>query len=121
MAKKLINWRVIAHVVGSLLMITGFLMAFSLPFSYYFDDGMSIYIIISCLITFGTGLTSRILTRHNHNDEIKKREGYLIVALGWLSMALFGTLPYYISGSIPSIHDAFLKPCLVLRPLEQQY
>lgn len=109
MGKKLINFKVVTNVVGSLIMITGFLMAFSLPFSYYYNDGMDIYIILSCLITFGTGLTAKITTRRHHNDEIKKREGYLIVSLGWISMAIFGTLPYYVSGSIPSIHDAFFE------------
>lgn len=109
MAKQLINWKVVVHVVGSLLMISGFLMAFSLPFSFYYNDGMQFYLILSCLITFGVGLGSKLITRSHHNDEIKKREGYLIVSLGWVSMALFGTLPYYISGAIPSIHDAFFE------------
>ncbi len=109
MGKQLINTKVVTHVVGSLLMISGFLMSFSIPFSIYFEDGMLTYLIISCLLTFGTGLTAFLLTRKNKNDEIKKREGYLIVSLGWISMAIFGTLPFYISGQIPSIHNAFFE------------
>jgi len=27
----------------------------------------------------------------NHKKEIKKREGYLIVVFGWLTMVVFGT------------------------------
>lgn len=109
MTKKLINWKVVIHVVGSLLMISGGLMTFSIPFSIYFDDGMLNYLIISCLITFGTGISARLLTKKHNNDEIKKREGYLIVALGWLSMAIFGSLPYLISQQIPSISNAFFE------------
>lgn len=109
MSKKLINWNVVIHVIGSLLIISGALMSLSLPFSFYFEDGMHYYIIISCIITLGTGIISRLLTKKNNNDEIKKRDGYLIVALGWFSMAIFGTLPYYISNEIPSIHNAFFE------------
>ena len=38
-----------------------------------------------------------------------KRDGYLIVVLGWLFMTIFGSSPYLISGSIPSITNAFFE------------
>ena len=51
----------------------------------------------------------KFLTRKNKNAEIKKRDGYLIVTLSWLAMAIFATLPYLISQSIPNIADAFFE------------
>ncbi len=38
------------------------------------------------------------LTLH-HRKEIKKREGYVIVAFGWLTMVVFGMFPYLDSDS----------------------
>ena len=39
--------------------------------------------------------------------QIQKREGYLVVSLGWLLMTLTGMLPYLFTGVIPSISQAF--------------
>ena len=51
----------------------------------------------------------RLVSKKDKNSEIKKRDGYLIVVLGWLFMTIFGSLPYLISGSIPSITNAFFE------------
>ncbi len=37
------------------------------------------------------------------------KEGFAIVALAWIVMSFFGSLPFVISGSIPSISDAFFE------------
>lgn len=37
------------------------------------------------------------------------REGFIIVALSWISMSLIGCLPFIISQSIPSFVDAFFE------------
>lgn len=42
-------------------------------------------------------------------QEVRKREGYLIVALGWVVLSLFGSMPYYLSGAIPDYTDAFFE------------
>lgn len=109
MSKALINSRVVAHVVGSLIIINGVLMSLAIPFSLYYNDNTHWTFIGSCLITLSVGLFLRINTQNNKNDEIKKREGFLIVTLGWLSLALFGCLPYIFSDAIPSIHNAFFE------------
>ncbi|CAG5080585.1 TrkH family potassium uptake protein [Parvicella tangerina] len=109
MPKRLINFRVVLHVIGSLIIINGVLMSLAIPFSLYYKDGMLLPFATSFSITLLVGLFLRIYTREHKNDEIKKREGFLIVAMGWLSMALFGCLPYLISGSIPHISDAFFE------------
>lgn len=109
MAKRLLNFKVIAHVVGTLLIINGLLMSLSIPFSLYHNDGVHMSIIISSALTLVIGLLLRLSNKHSKDAEIKKRDGYLIVVLGWLSMALFGTLPYIISGHIPNISNAFFE------------
>lgn len=41
--------------------------------------------------------------------EIKTKEGLAIVAIGWILASFFGSLPFVISGSIPSFVDAFFE------------
>ncbi len=43
------------------------------------------------------------------NDVIYAKEGFVIVALGWILMSLFGALPFVISREIPSYIDAVFE------------
>jgi len=108
-AKRLLNHKVIAHVIGTLLIINGFLMAMSIPFSIYYNDGATWSFIISASLTFCCGLGLRFSNKKSKDAEIKKRDGYLIVVLGWVSMVIFGSLPYIISGEISNISNAFFE------------
>lgn len=103
------NFKVILHIIGFLLLLTGFLMLTAIPFSIYYKTDDIPAILISGISTSFFGFMLWFLTRKNDNREIKKREGYLIVSLGWIVMSLFGTLPFIIYGSIPSFTDAFFE------------
>ncbi|MGB1039868.1 MAG: potassium transporter TrkG, partial [Flavobacteriales bacterium] len=107
--RRLINFNVIGYVIGSLLMINGFLMALPLGFSFYHQDGMQTSFILSSLITFIIGFGLRYFLKQSKEAEIKRREGFLIVSISWLAMALFGSLPYVISESIPNFSNAFFE------------
>jgi trk system potassium uptake protein TrkH len=52
---------------------------------------------------------SMVLIFRNHHTNIQKREGYLIVTIGWLLMAVTGMLPFLTTGSIDSVYDAFFE------------
>ncbi len=106
--KKLINIEVILNVIGSLLLIMGTMMLLSLCFSIYYKENL-LPIIISSGITLLFGIVFKFSTKNSENAEIKKRDGYLIVTFGWISMAIFGTLPYLLSGAIPNITNAFFE------------
>lgn len=109
MARSLINIKVVTNIVGSLIIISGALMSLSIPISLYYKTDDLLSLIISSAITLVAGFLIKFSTRNHKNDEVKKRDGYLIVALGWLSMTLFGSLPYVVSGSIPNYSDAFFE------------
>ncbi|OGU47100.1 MAG: potassium transporter [Ignavibacteria bacterium GWB2_36_8] len=103
------DFKVILHIIGFLLLLTGSLMFTAIPFSIYYKTDDIPAILISGISTSFFGFMLWFLTRKNDNREIKKREGYLIVSLGWIVMSLFGTLPFIIYGSIPSFTDAFFE------------
>lgn len=104
----MINLRPVIRVIAVLLMVIGGLMLTGIPFAFYYDDGDFWPLLNSGLICLITGI-SLWLAPIPGGKGIKKREGYLIVAVGWLSMVTFGTLPYLLSGLIPNPADAFFE------------
>lgn len=106
----MINFGPISNVVGVLLLIIGCMMFTGIPFSYYFESNDGAYLFYSGGITILAGLLSW-LYKFKSGSKINKREGYLIVTLGWLSMVCFSTLPYLISGTIDNFTDAFFEVC----------
>ena len=104
----MINFAPISNVVGVLLIIIGVLMFSALPFSWYYHSNDAEALFFSGGITILCGLLLW-LARFGSGSSVNKREGYLIVSLGWLAMVTFGMLPYLISGAIPSVTDAFFE------------
>ncbi len=106
--KKNFNGKVIIGILGILLTINGLFMLLGLPFSIFFkEDWMPL--LVSGIVTAGIGFTLYFTTRKVENRELKKKDGYLVVSLGWMSMAFFGTLPYLLSGEISNFTDAFFE------------
>lgn len=102
------NFRIIIGLLGLLLTINGGFMFFCLPFSLYYNEDWY-FIALSGIITLVIGLVLWQTSKKQANKELKKRDGYLIVTLGWLTMSFFGTLPYILSGAIPNFTDAFFE------------
>ncbi len=65
-------------------------------------------ILISGLITITFGGIAWALTR-DAQKSISKRDGYIIVSMGWIVFSVFGTLPFILTGSIPGFTDAFFE------------
>lgn len=104
----MLNFKVISSIIGILLMVIGGLMLTPIPFSLYYgsEDIISLLICAAFTIIFGAVLW---YTQIGSSKRIGKREGYLIVSIGWISMSVFCTLPYLVSGVIPGITDAFFE------------
>lgn len=103
------NFKAIFSVLGLLLMLNGGFMLLCLPVSFYFHDGNWHALLIAGIITLGIGAMGYFLTQNRTSGGLSKRDGYLVVTFGWLFMSLFGSLPYMISGEIPSFTDAFFE------------
>jgi trk system potassium uptake protein TrkH len=104
-----LNFKSILSILGLLLILNGGFMLLCLPASLYFSDGKWYALFISGLVTSFFGGVLQFLTRRQSNGGLSKRDGYLVVTLGWLIMSLFATLPYLISGEISSFTDAFFE------------
>lgn len=102
------NYRLIARFFGILLLVeTAALLATAL-ISWFYNDKNLIYFLASAAISFVAASASILLGR-NANPIIGKREGSLVVTFTWIVFTLFGLLPFWLSGSIPSFTDAFFE------------
>jgi trk system potassium uptake protein TrkH len=99
--------KVVLHILGILLIFLAFTMLLPLPFSWYYSDANYVYFLISGGITFLVGISAFKFTKVER--ELRSREGFAIVTLGWISLSLFGSLPFILSGSIPNPTDAFFE------------
>ena len=103
------NIKIILSFTGLLLILNGIFMFLCLPFSAYYGEGDFKPILISGLINAISGFTLWLLFRNTSNKDIKKRDGYLIVTMGWIIVSLFGSLPYVLSGAIPEYTNALFE------------
>ncbi|MGL5317372.1 MAG: potassium transporter TrkG, partial [Bacteroidales bacterium] len=105
---KPFNWKFVIFIIGILLIIeSAFLLISTIVALYYGDHDVRAFI-ISLLLTLATGGLS-LWTCHNHDKDLHRREGYFIVAFSWIALSLFGMLPFILSGSIPSVTNAFFE------------
>ena len=105
---KVYNFSTIFHMLGLLLLFNATAMYICSLLSASADDGAMNGLLYSAFITTGVALVALVTTR-NRKREIRKRDGYLTVVLGWLSMVLFGTLPYLLTGALESYSDALFE------------
>ena len=103
-----LNYKIIFHFLGLLLLFNGGFMLLSSLISLIYKDGVTSSLFISGGLTISIGLLAMYNTK-DHNKEMNKREGYIVVAFGWIVMALSGTLPYLLTGSITNFTDAFFE------------
>ncbi len=103
------NYKVILNVLGLLILLNGAFMMTCVPFSIYYGGDDLYPLLLSGAITMLTGYLTFALTKNVKNKELKKKDGYLIVTMGWLTMSLFGSLPYILSGSITDFTNAFFE------------
>lgn len=102
----MLNGRIIVKVIGFITIIVGLFMSLPALVSYVSDGDDVWCFLISSLITIGVG--ALMLLIRVPDKSIRKREGYLIVGLGWIAMCFAGALPYIIHHDI-SVSEAIFE------------
>lgn len=102
----MINWRAVFRVLGALQMILSVFFFSSLAVSFIYGN-RPFPLVGGGALTLITGIIFFLWGGKITNSSIHKREGYLIVTLGWILMTSFGMLPFIFSHEIPNVADAF--------------
>ncbi len=103
------NFKVISRTIGPILVMEALFMLPSLFISLY--DGepkVALCFAASMLIVTLVGGSMTFFSR-KEKASLMAHEGFVIVALSWILMSIFGALPFWFSGQIPSYIDALFE------------
>lgn len=128
---KILNWPLIRHTFGMLLMLETCFLALSTGVAAFYahtageEDWMALG--ITTLISGLLGGSLMLSNRH-YTQRFSHREGFFIVSVTWVLFTLIGMLPYLLHGTCHTVADAFLETmsgftttgCTVLGDIDQQ-
>ncbi|NDV79612.1 TrkH family potassium uptake protein [Dysgonomonas sp. 511] len=103
------NFRFIFKTIGFLLIIESLFMMVATVVSFYWHEAAGDAMLISSTITFFAGIFIRLIGTDDYEKPIGKRESFLVVSLTWVILSAFGMLPFYLSGAIPDISNAYFE------------
>ncbi len=105
---KLINPLIIIKILGTILLVETISFLACLPVALIYKESLLPFL-WSSLITGTLYIAFKTISIKADLHDISNRDGYVAVALSWILFILLGTLPYIISGSIPSFIKAFFE------------
>ena len=101
------NYSVIKRTIGSLLIFEAVFFALPLVTAAIYLEEAFFSFLISIALCLGVGGLCMLGTPKT--EAIYTKEGFVIVALSWVVLSLFGALPFYFSGALPSYVDALFE------------
>ncbi|WP_300693853.1 TrkH family potassium uptake protein [uncultured Bacteroides sp.] len=104
----MINFKTVIRIIGILLLLETIMLLVCAGVSLYYQDEDLIDFCISAGITAGTGILMALWGK-NGKRQLTRRDGYVLVSFTWIAFSILGTFPFYISGYIPSITNAFFE------------
>ncbi len=101
------NYSIVRRTIGALLLFEGLFFVLPLVTAViYWEETFFSFLISICICA---GLGWLCLLGKIKDSSIYAKEGFVIVALSWIVLSIFGALPFYLSGEIPSYIDALFE------------
>ncbi|NLL61522.1 MAG: TrkH family potassium uptake protein [Candidatus Atribacteria bacterium] len=102
------KYNTVFHTLGMIVLSLSASMLFPLFCAFYYQEETAIYAFLSSIII--TLLFGIFFYYHfQAENEIGRKEGYVVATLGWLTTAAFGTLPFLFSGVLTNFIDAYFE------------
>lgn len=131
MKRYSLNWQLIRHTCGKLLLLESFFMALATLVACYYwwqegeQDAVALAIPMAVCALMGWCLSRG---KQMGMERVTQREGYLIVSVMWIVFSLIGMVPYLLYGTCTQLCDAFLETmsgftttgCTVLNDIDSQ-
>ena len=102
------NWRIVFSTMGVLTTLEAiFMLIPTFAAWWYHEPDFGAWIASSAV----TWLSSfwMLLAGRRAERRVGEREGYVIVALVWVVYSLFGMLPFWLSGALPNLTNAWFE------------
>ena len=101
------NYKTVFFILGILQIILGISMIIPIIIQFIFSEVDSSFIsALLVTVIFGSLF---FLSNLNHDKKINLQQAFLLTALSWLSIAIFGSLPFIFSSMNLSITDGFFE------------
>ncbi len=101
------NYKTVFFTLGVLLIVLGFSMLVPISIQLIYNEFNSTFIISSIItITFGALF---FLANIDHNKNLSTQQAFLLTALSWVGVAIFGSIPFMFSDLNLSLTDAFFE------------
>lgn len=102
------NILLVLRMLSSILLVEAASMVPSIAVSIAHGDGDTLPLVYAMLIILVIALPSYFFI-HTKDRNLRVREGFVVVALAWVLMSVFGALPYIFSGFLPHFSDALFE------------
>jgi trk system potassium uptake protein TrkH len=100
------HYRLIIHSIGNLLILLALTMFFPVLWSIKDNSTDLTAFLLAIALTLLAGFLMRLF---KPEGKFSRREGFVIVGVGWVVIVIFGALPLYLSGAVPSFTDAYFE------------
>lgn len=101
------NYKIIINTLGWVLIVEAAALVLPLICALVFKEPCAVTFVICIFICAILGALCTIPTIKDRT--IFSKEGFITVALSWIVMSVFGSLPFVISGCIPNFVDALFE------------
>lgn len=101
------NFRIIKRTLGWILFFEAVFFLIPILTAIVYQEQEGWWFLVSALVCCACG--GLCFIGKAKSDSIYAKEGYVIVALSWIVLSLFGALPFWLSGAIPSYIDALFE------------
>ena len=101
------NYKTVFYTLGLLQIILGVFMLIPIISQLVFDQFNSTFLVSSIItIIFGSLF---VISNLSHEKKISLQGAFILTALAWISIAIFGSLPFYFSILNLSFTDSFFE------------
>ena len=101
------NYKTVFFTLGILQIILGIFMMVPIIVQFYYDEIDSSFF-GSAIVTIIFG-TLFFLSNLDHDRKLNLQQAFLVTSLSWLSIAIFGSLPFILSNTEFSFTNAFFE------------
>ena len=101
------KYRSVLKVLAFLLLVTAACLLLPAGVSALYGDTDWPYFLASAAL--GALVGGALLLVVKDAPDLRVREGFAVVAFGWVVVGLLGAMPYWLSGQIPSFTDAVFE------------
>ena len=102
------NVKLLLRLLGAILLVEAAAMLPALLIALGYGEGDVIAFAVTIGLLLLIGLPLRLFVKAEQQN-LRAREGFLVVSMAWIFLSVFGALPFVFSGVIPNFVDALFE------------